>query len=67
MLIDKARQTTALEMPDRENTMVLKGEHLEYVLEVPDASELHLWIQAIQKCIMLSCETQCRVNALKSM
>ncbi|KAK7087467.1 hypothetical protein V1264_021516 [Littorina saxatilis] len=52
LLIQQVRETSALEMPDRENTLVLKGEGpLEYVIEAPDATELRLWIHAIQHVI----------------
>ncbi|KAK7487806.1 hypothetical protein BaRGS_00020947, partial [Batillaria attramentaria] len=52
MLIQEVRETSALEMPDRENTFVLKGDGpLEYVIEAADATELRLWLQAIQQCI----------------
>ncbi|KAL8563433.1 hypothetical protein ACOMHN_051377 [Nucella lapillus] len=52
MLIKEVRETTVLEMPDRENTLVLKGSGpTEYVVEAADASELRLWIHAIHQCI----------------
>ncbi|XP_076473034.1 SH2B adapter protein 1-like [Babylonia areolata] len=52
MLITEVRETTALEMPDRENTLVLKGNGpLEYVIEASDSTELRMWIQAIHHCI----------------
>ena len=58
MLIQQVRETSALEMPDRENTLVLKGDGpLEYVIEAPDAIELRLWLHAIQQCIVPAAES----------
>ena len=58
MLIQQVRETSALEMPDRENTLVLKGDGpLEYVIEAPDAMELRLWLHAIQQCIVPAAES----------
>ena len=52
MLIQEVRETSALEMPDRENTFVMKGDGpLEYVIEAGDATELRLWLHAIQQCL----------------
>eukprot|EP00918_Siedleckia_nematoides_P100778 GHVU01220213.1.p1 GENE.GHVU01220213.1~~GHVU01220213.1.p1 ORF type:complete len:565 (-),score=39.90 GHVU01220213.1:765-2249(-) len=51
-LIKEARETTALEMPDHENSFVLKADNgLEYVLEAPDSSEMRHWLSAIQFCM----------------
>ncbi|XP_076452769.1 SH2B adapter protein 1-like [Babylonia areolata] len=52
LLIHEVRETSALEMPDRENTLVLKGEGpVEYVIEAPDAAELRLWLHSIRQCM----------------
>ena len=51
-LISEARETTALEMPDKENTFVLKTEnHQEYIIEAPDPGEMRTWLAVIQCCM----------------
>ena len=51
-LLSEARETTALEMPDKENTFVLKTEnHQEYIVEAPDSYEMRNWLTAIQCCM----------------
>ena len=51
-LLSEARETTALEMPDKENTFVLKTEnHQEYIIEAPDSYEMRSWLTAIQACM----------------
>lgn len=48
-LIHDARETTALEMPDHENTFVLKAEHhIEYVVEAHDAESMKSWLSTIR-------------------
>jgi len=48
-LISEARETTALEMPDRENTFVLKAENnMEYVIEAHDSDEMKSWLSTIK-------------------
>ena len=48
-LISEARETTALEMPDRENTFVLKAENnMEYVIEALDADDMKSWLTIIR-------------------
>ncbi|XP_043234145.1 SH2B adapter protein 2-like [Amphibalanus amphitrite] len=48
-LITEARETTALEMPDRENTFVLRAESgLEYVVETSGAHQMSTWLAAIR-------------------
>lgn len=48
-LISEARETTALEMPDRENTFVLKAENnMEYVIEAPDTEDMKSWLSTIK-------------------
>ena len=51
-LLSEARETTALEMPDKENTFVLKTENQqEYIVEAPDSIELRAWLSAIHLCM----------------
>jgi len=48
-LISEARETTALEMPDRENTFVLKAvNNMEYVIEANDVEDMKSWLSAIK-------------------
>lgn len=58
LLVAEARETSALEMPDHENTFVLKADGIgmnaasqEYVVEVSDGDDLKAWILAIQSCM----------------
>ncbi|KAL0266582.1 UNVERIFIED_CONTAM: hypothetical protein PYX00_009083 [Menopon gallinae] len=51
-LITEARETTALEMPDHENTFVLKAEnHMEYVIEAHDTDDMRSWLATIKYCM----------------
>lgn len=51
-LISEARETTALEMPDRENTFVLKADNnMEYVIEAQDADDMRSWLATIRYCM----------------
>lgn len=51
-LINEVRETTALEMPDHENTFVLKAENnTEYVIEAHDADDMRSWILNIRCCM----------------
>ena len=51
-LITEARETTALEMPDHENTFVLKaGNNLEYVIEARDTDDMRSWLATIRYCM----------------
>ncbi|XP_017471812.1 PREDICTED: SH2B adapter protein 1 isoform X7 [Rhagoletis zephyria] len=51
-LISEARETTALEMPDRENTFVLKADNnMEYVIEAESADEMRSWLATIRYCM----------------
>ncbi|XP_069508267.1 SH2B adapter protein 1 isoform X2 [Ambystoma mexicanum] len=46
------RTTTPLEMPDKENTFILKLENsLEYILETVDSMQMRSWLADIQGCI----------------
>lgn len=50
-LISEARKTTALEMPERENTFVLKAENMEYVIEANDTDDMRSWLATIRYCM----------------
>ena len=51
-LITEARETTALEMPDHENTFVLKAENnMEYVIEAKDTDDMRSWLATIRYCM----------------
>ncbi|XP_077533900.1 SH2B adapter-like protein Lnk isoform X2 [Haemaphysalis longicornis] len=55
-LIHDARETTALEMPDHENTFVLKASakadhNIEYVVEANDADSMKSWLSTIRYCM----------------
>ncbi|KAL3271353.1 hypothetical protein HHI36_021837 [Cryptolaemus montrouzieri] len=51
-LIMEARETTALEMPDHENTFVLKAvNNLEFVIEAQDTDDMRSWLATIRYCI----------------
>lgn len=51
-LITEARETTALEMPDHENTFVLKADNnMEYVIEARDTDDMRSWLATIRYCM----------------
>lgn len=51
-LITEARETTALEMPDHENTFVLKADNnMEYVIEAQDISDMRSWLATVKYCM----------------
>lgn len=49
--ITEARETTALEMPDHENTFVLKTQNMEFVIEAHDSSDMRSWLATIKYCM----------------
>lgn len=49
-MITEARETTALEMPDHENTFVLKAaNHMEFVIEAHDTDDMRLAFRTFRK------------------
>uniref|UniRef100_A0A0A9ZB29 SH2B adapter protein 2 n=2 Tax=Lygus hesperus TaxID=30085 RepID=A0A0A9ZB29_LYGHE len=51
-LITEARETTALEMPDHENTFVLKADNnMEYVIEAQDMNDMRSWLATVKYCM----------------
>lgn len=53
-MITEVRETTALEMPDRDNTFVLKAEdQVEYIIEAKDTDDMKSWISCLSNCINL--------------
>ncbi|GJQ85067.1 hypothetical protein Trydic_g3724 [Trypoxylus dichotomus] len=51
-LITEARETTALEMPDHENTFVLKAvNNMEFVIEAQDTDDMRSWLATIRYCM----------------
>ncbi|XP_011876298.1 PREDICTED: SH2B adapter protein 1 [Vollenhovia emeryi] len=49
--ITEARETTALEMPDHENTFVLKTQTMEFVIEAHDSNDMKSWLATIRYCM----------------
>lgn len=49
--ITEARETTALEMPDHENTFVLKTQNAEFVIEAHDSADMRSWLATIRYCM----------------
>lgn len=51
-LISDVRETTALEMPSRENTFVIKADSsTEYVIEAANPEEMRSWLATIRYCM----------------
>lgn len=64
-LIHEARETTALEMPDKENTFVLKADGgREYLIEAKDAMDMKSWIATIRYCMKTTPTSQMTSNLL---
>ncbi|XP_075983470.1 SH2B adapter-like protein Lnk [Anticarsia gemmatalis] len=67
-LISEARETTALEMPDHENTFVLKADNnMEYVIEAADVDDMKAWLATIKYCMRSPPTTQPPPDALPGM
>ncbi|XP_077278320.1 SH2B adapter-like protein Lnk isoform X2 [Temnothorax americanus] len=49
--ITEARETTPLEMPDHENTFVLKTQNMEFVIEAHDSNDMKSWLATIRYCM----------------
>ncbi|KAJ8679081.1 hypothetical protein QAD02_014868 [Eretmocerus hayati] len=49
--IIEARETTALEMPDHENTFVLKTTEKEFIIEAKDTNDMRSWLATIKYCM----------------
>lgn len=63
-LIHEARETTELEMPDNDNTFVLKAEHnLEFVIEAQDPDDMRSWLATIRYCMRTTPTTQIPNNS----
>ncbi|XP_063962283.1 uncharacterized protein LOC129275637 [Lytechinus pictus] len=54
-LIEEVRETTALELPERENTIVLKSVgNLEYVIQAQSQQDMQSWHANINNCMRTS-------------
>lgn len=63
-LISEARETTELEMPENENTFVLKAENnMEYVIEAQDSDDMRSWLATIRYCMRTTPTTQIPSNS----
>lgn len=66
-LISEARETTALEMPDHENTFVLKADNnMEYVIEAKDTDDMRSWLATIRYCMKSTPTSQLPPSSLDS-
>ncbi|XP_065201561.1 SH2B adapter protein 2 isoform X2 [Planococcus citri] len=51
-LITEVRETTALEMPDKENTFVVRAAHnAEYVIEAQSSEDRRDWVATLKYCM----------------
>jgi hypothetical protein len=51
-LIAEAREATTLEMPDKENTFVLKADgNVEYIIEARNAVDMCSWLEAVKEAM----------------
>jgi hypothetical protein len=57
--ITEARETTALEMPDHENTFVLKTQNMEFVIEAHDSNDMKSWLATIKYCMRSAQQSSC--------
>ncbi|XP_011342933.1 SH2B adapter protein 2 isoform X3 [Ooceraea biroi] len=57
--ITEARETTALEMPDHENTFVLKTQNMEFVIEAHDSNDMKSWLATIKYCMRTAQQSFC--------
>ncbi|KAL6425377.1 hypothetical protein ACFW04_009519 [Cataglyphis niger] len=50
--ITEARESTALEMPDHENTFILKTQNgMEFIIEAHDSNDMKSWLATIRYCM----------------
>lgn len=68
-LISDVRETTALEMPSRENTFVIKADNnMEYVIEAANSDDMRSWLATIRYCMRSTPTVQVQgVEALTAM
>lgn len=56
--IAEARETTTLEMPDHENTFVLKTDEKEFIIKAHDSVDMKSWLATIRYCMRETREEQ---------
>lgn len=68
-MISDVRETTALEMPSRENTFVIKADNnMEYVIEAANSDDMRSWLATIRYCMRSTPTVQVQgVEALTAM